>query len=497
MATEPALALTVLPGPQTQKEIENTLDAVPKLLLEIEELKRKHADALTELRQSLAKDLATAPLNTNTAAQKHKAWETKEQALVAKDKTAHDLLDSIGHLVTRLIQTQPEATEPVLLRKIEQLKHEAASEQAKVDRLRNQIGTWEALLETISESVAAQTAKTAYYKAAEPTKAKAEGIDEATTRAFKTATKPFSFEKQAETGEWDKARALRTIKEALIRAKAELPRIMDAELANNITGAEALVAELKKATAQIGELRVAAAIGVATTFKEAIQYAKTATLADAMNALEEAADNALAKVMTKKMEPAAEELDKAVNAKLADAKSKAIEKLWESVSVATLDILPELASASATVRLNKAMDTELAKAIKELGEKKAALEADLQKDKAQTDEDKAAVLGCIAETVANAKLQMDSAKTVALGCTIEDFNNAAREVRRDATTTEMKTAEAELHRAMDKAIERKMDFFESEVATAKAQLDQFGRTANEKKGNNATTKKKDKTASQP
>jgi hypothetical protein len=73
-----------------QTEIKNTIDA-PRILGDaIEDFKKKRAEVETELTQSLAKDLSTAPLNVDRAIEKYKAWKAKDEALAAKIKTAEE-----------------------------------------------------------------------------------------------------------------------------------------------------------------------------------------------------------------------------------------------------------------------------------------------------------------------------------------------------------------------------------------------------------------------
>src|SRR5262245_51476189 len=52
MATQPAPALSVVPTAETQREIENTLDAPRKLLDAIEDWKKKRAGAIAQQRPS-------------------------------------------------------------------------------------------------------------------------------------------------------------------------------------------------------------------------------------------------------------------------------------------------------------------------------------------------------------------------------------------------------------------------------------------------------------
>jgi len=151
MATEPAPALTVVPGPQMQKEIENTLDAPRGLALAIEELKKTRADAETELAQSLGKDLAAAALNADSAIEKHKAWKAKDEALATKIKTAEELRPIVNKRIDELKSRQPEALKAVLQRKIEQLEREADVEREQATLLKEQIEALKKLLSDLDK----------------------------------------------------------------------------------------------------------------------------------------------------------------------------------------------------------------------------------------------------------------------------------------------------------------------------------------------------------
>ena len=162
MASQPApVQLSVLPATETQKEIENTIEAPRKLADAIEEFKKKRADAETELAQSLSKDLAAAPLNVESAIEKYKAWKAKDDALAAKIKTGEELQPIIQRRIDELKTTQPEVLKAVLHRKLEQLEKEAAAEQDKAALLKDQIDTLKALLQELEKpgSTAAKSKK--------------------------------------------------------------------------------------------------------------------------------------------------------------------------------------------------------------------------------------------------------------------------------------------------------------------------------------------------
>ena len=160
MATQLAtVELRLVPTVQTQKEIENTIDAPRRLAEAIEEFKRKRANAEAELAQSLAKDLAAGPLNVESAIEKHKAFKARDDLLASKINTAEELRPIIEELIEELKRSQPDALKAVLRRKLEQLEKEAAAEQDKAELLKEQIDSLKALLEEIDKPAAAAKRK--------------------------------------------------------------------------------------------------------------------------------------------------------------------------------------------------------------------------------------------------------------------------------------------------------------------------------------------------
>jgi hypothetical protein len=127
MAYPAPVQLSVDPTGQTQKEIENTIDAPRRLSEAIDEFRRKRANAEAELAQSLARDLAAGPLNVERAIEKHKAWKATDDLLAAKINTAEELRPIIEELIEELKCSQPDALKAVLRRKLEQLEQEAAA----------------------------------------------------------------------------------------------------------------------------------------------------------------------------------------------------------------------------------------------------------------------------------------------------------------------------------------------------------------------------------
>ena len=154
MANQPApIQLSVVPGPVTQKEIENTLDAPRRISEAIENFKALRADTEAELVRSLRKDLAAGPFNVERAIEKHKASKARDEALAAKIETAEQLLTIIKKRIEELKTTQAEALKAVLHRKLEQLEKEAAAEKDKVALLKDQIDSIKELLNELEKSV--------------------------------------------------------------------------------------------------------------------------------------------------------------------------------------------------------------------------------------------------------------------------------------------------------------------------------------------------------
>jgi chromosome segregation ATPase len=160
MATQLAtLELRVVPIPETQKEIENTLDAPRRISEAIENFEKQRADAEAELIRSLRKDLAAATFNVERAIEQYKAWKARDDALAAKIEIAKQLRTIIEKRIEELKTTQAEALKAVLQRKIEQLEKEAAVEQEQAELLKEQIDSLKALLEEIDKPQAAAKRK--------------------------------------------------------------------------------------------------------------------------------------------------------------------------------------------------------------------------------------------------------------------------------------------------------------------------------------------------
>lgn len=160
MTTQPAtVQLSVVPGLEAQKEIENTLDAPRRLSEAIEDLEKKRADAQAELAQSLAKDLAAGPLNVDNAIEKHKAWKAKDDALAAKIKTAEELRPIIEERIKELKDTQAEALKVIIRRQLDQLQKEAEVEKDKAELIEKQIESLTKLLSELEKPASAAVTK--------------------------------------------------------------------------------------------------------------------------------------------------------------------------------------------------------------------------------------------------------------------------------------------------------------------------------------------------
>jgi hypothetical protein len=158
MAHLAPVQLSVVPTAETQKEIENIINAPSRLTEAIEELKKERADAEAGLVQSLSKDLASAPLNVDSAIEKRKAWKAKDDALAVRIKTAEELRPIIQRRIDELMTTQPEVLKAVLKRKLEQLENEAAAEKDKAALLQKQMGEFKALLSELETAEKKQQA---------------------------------------------------------------------------------------------------------------------------------------------------------------------------------------------------------------------------------------------------------------------------------------------------------------------------------------------------
>jgi hypothetical protein len=84
---------------QTLKE--NQMDAPSRLAEAIDDLGQKRQDAAEEFTQSLQKDLASGPLDAESAIVKYKAWKAIDNALIDKIKIARDLQAGIRNYIAQ------------------------------------------------------------------------------------------------------------------------------------------------------------------------------------------------------------------------------------------------------------------------------------------------------------------------------------------------------------------------------------------------------------
>jgi hypothetical protein len=153
MPTQAAPALlSVVPDSQTQKEIENTLDAPRKISDAIEDLEKERSDARADLARSIAADLAAGPLNIDSAIEKQKAWKTKDDTLAAKIQACDQLREIIAARIEELKATQPAALAAALQRKVDELEKESATQKDRAALLKKQIDEFKALLSELEKS---------------------------------------------------------------------------------------------------------------------------------------------------------------------------------------------------------------------------------------------------------------------------------------------------------------------------------------------------------
>jgi exonuclease V gamma subunit len=161
MTNQPVpVQLSIVPGPETQKEIENTLDAPRRISEAIENFKKQRAEAEAELARSLAKDLAAGPLNVEIAIEKHKAWKAKDEAVAANSKTAEELQPMLEQRIQELGSTQPEVLKAAIQSKLEQLEKAAAEEKEKTALLKEQIDALKTRLQELNKQEHRATAST-------------------------------------------------------------------------------------------------------------------------------------------------------------------------------------------------------------------------------------------------------------------------------------------------------------------------------------------------
>ena len=143
--------LTVVPGPDVQQDIANTFDAPGILAQAIEDLTKKRADARVDLARAIAKDLAAAPLNVDSAVARYDAWKTSDDALAAKIKACEELRPIIEEHEEELKRTQRDAVAAYLKVKLGKLEAEMASEEGKEELLKHEITATKKLLQQLEK----------------------------------------------------------------------------------------------------------------------------------------------------------------------------------------------------------------------------------------------------------------------------------------------------------------------------------------------------------
>jgi hypothetical protein len=150
--------LTVVPGPDIQ-DIQNTFDARMTLTEAIEDLKKKRADAKADLAQAIAKALAAAPLNVDTAVAQYDAGKKSDDALAAKIKACEELRPIIKEHEEELKKTQRDAVAAYLEVKLGKLEAEMSSEEGKEALLKHEITETKKLLRELEKPPYTEAAK--------------------------------------------------------------------------------------------------------------------------------------------------------------------------------------------------------------------------------------------------------------------------------------------------------------------------------------------------
>jgi hypothetical protein len=148
----------VPPDAQTQK-IGNILDAPRILADKIENLQQEIVTAEAAFYESLAKDLAAAPLKVEKAIEDYIALKAKIAALAAKIQAGEELGPIIEKLIQELKTTQTETLKAVIRRKLDQLQKEAEVEKDKAELIEKQIESLTKLLGDLEKPTSAAVAK--------------------------------------------------------------------------------------------------------------------------------------------------------------------------------------------------------------------------------------------------------------------------------------------------------------------------------------------------
>jgi hypothetical protein len=161
MTTQPAsVQLSVVPDTQTQKEIENIIDAPKKLAEAIEGFKENRADDQTKLARSLRELFAAAPPNVvDRAIAQYEAWEVKDGATAEKIKICEELIPIIENFLQELKDTQREAMKAAIRHKLDQLQEAAKAEIGKAKLIEDQIKSLTKLLGELEKPTSARKSK--------------------------------------------------------------------------------------------------------------------------------------------------------------------------------------------------------------------------------------------------------------------------------------------------------------------------------------------------
>jgi hypothetical protein len=161
MATQAApVQLIVVPDAQTQKEIENIIDAPRKVAEAIEAFKENRADDETKLATSLRELFAAEPPNVvDRPIAQYEAWKVKDGATAEKIKTCEELLPIIENFIQELKATQGEAMKAAIRRKLDQLQEAAKVEIGKAKLIEEQIENLTKLLRELEKPASARKSK--------------------------------------------------------------------------------------------------------------------------------------------------------------------------------------------------------------------------------------------------------------------------------------------------------------------------------------------------
>jgi hypothetical protein len=136
----------------TYQQVSNVVDAPRILANAIEQFKAQRTTGRTDLASALVKDLATAPLNVESAINREKAWKTSDETLVAKIEAADELKEILEKYIGDLKTTQPDVLRTVLHAKVDELEAQVKVEHEEAEVLREQIKFLRSLLHDVNAS---------------------------------------------------------------------------------------------------------------------------------------------------------------------------------------------------------------------------------------------------------------------------------------------------------------------------------------------------------